>query len=145
MQQITKSKEEARNVKDVEFIFENTESFSIPFSYFEYFAMFNVKNNYLKNSLFENSNRLENHPTIELLDIILKSEADTSYEVCGEIKPSKFERLCVKQDNLKLKIIVLNFEDNQSEKYSVEKLNASLKFKVGAYLYTTKKQKFKNK
>lgn len=29
MQQITKSKEEARNVKDVEFIFENTESFSI--------------------------------------------------------------------------------------------------------------------
>lgn len=103
--------------------------------------MFNVKNNYLKNSLFENSNRLENHPTIELLDIILKSEADTSYEVCGEIKPSKFERLCVKQDNLKLRIIVLNFEDNQSEKYSVEKLNVSLKFKVGAYLYTTKKTK----
>lgn len=145
MQQITKSKEEARNVKDVEFLFENTESFSIPFSYFEYFAMFNVKNNYLKNSLFENSNRLENHPTIELLDIILKSEADTSYEVCGEIKPSEFERFCVKQDNLKLGSIVLNFEDNQSQEYLVEKLNASLKFKVGAYLYTTKKQKFKNK
>lgn len=93
----------------------------------------------------ENSNTIKNHPSVELLDIIIKPEADTSFEVCGKIKPSKFERLCVKQDNLKLGSIVLNFEDNQSQEYLVEKLNASLKFKVGAYLYTTKKQKFKNK
>ena len=39
------SAKETKNVRDVEFIFENTESFSISFSNFEYFAMFNVKNN----------------------------------------------------------------------------------------------------
>ena len=141
------SAKETKNVRDVEFIFENTESFSILFSYFEYFAMFNVKNNYLKDSLSENSNTIKNHPSVELLDIILKPEADTSFEVCEKIKPSKFERLCVKQDDLKLSSIVLNFEDNQSQEYLVEKLNASLKFKAGAYLYTKKKsknQKFKN-
>ena len=138
------SAKETKNVRDVEFIFENTESFSISFSNFEYFAMFNVKNNYLKDSLSKNSNTIKNQPSVELLDIILKPEADTSFEVCGKIKPSKFERLCVKQDDLKLGSIVLNFEDNQSQEYLIEKLNVSLKFKAGAYLYTKKNQKFKN-
>lgn len=45
---MVKSTEETKNIKDVEFIFENTESFSIPFSYFEYFAMFNVKKQLFK-------------------------------------------------------------------------------------------------